>query len=251
MFYKDKGFVLKSNRMKDADKLVTLLLLNNGKTRLVFKGVMKPKSKKVSSAELGTYLEVSYKKKNDNSLIYATEVNIINSFDEIRKSPVKFLYLNYISELFLQLSLESETNKNIFYFLLNSLISLQKSEILSLEKIVRYIEYRLIQLNGIMPDFYHCAVCKKKADHLFFVPSKNHIVCETCYNNEEDSYKLNQYVFSTIQEISNSSFKKLDKIDINGDNNRTLKNIFYTIITNYISKDLKSYGIVYSMLDKI
>ncbi len=254
MYYKDKGIVLKSDELKDADKLVTLFLYENGKNRIVFKGVSKPKSKKVASAELGSYIEVFFYKKSKNAPSYASEIKIIKSFSKIRENPVKFLYLNYILELFLNFSLEEKKDIKLFNFLLNSLIALQRADIKSIESIVRYIEYRLIQLNGILPDFSKCNKCNKKINQDAIIDFKeSHILCKNCYtfvgNKHTCSLHLKYNVLKYIDILSKSSFKNIN-FNIPATINKEIKVIFYNLIVNYLSKELKSYKIIYKMLQE-
>jgi len=102
-----------------------------------------------------------------------------------------------------------------------------------------------------LPDFYHCAVCKKKAATLFFNPLKNYFVCEKCYNNDKNFYRLDTALLSKIKEINNCSFNTVTGISLDKKENEIIKHLFHTIITNYITKELNSYKIVYSMLDKM
>ncbi len=252
MYYKDKGIVLKSDELKEADRLVTLLLYENGKTKLIFKGVEKPRSKKVSSTEIGTYLQLSYYKKTKDYIPYVSEVKVINPFSKIRVDTVKFLYLNYILELFLNFSPENEKNIKMFNFLLNSLIALQKSEIGMIESIVRYIEYRLIQLTGILPDFSKCNLCNRKInDDAFIDFGENSIVCKNCYKYEKKLIIVKKEVLRYIEVLSKSSFKTINTKRLEQTVNTELKIIFHNLIINYLSKELNSFRIIYSMLEQI
>lgn len=252
MYYRDKGIVLKSDELKEADKLVTLLLHKNGRTKLVFKGVEKPRSKKVSSTEIGTYLQLTYYKKNRDYIPYVSEIKVINPFSKIREDTVKFLYLNYILELFLNFSPENEKNIKMFNFLLNSLIALQKSEIGMIESIVRYIEYRLIQLSGVLPDFLKCGVCNRKlVDDAFIDFKEDNIICKSCYKYEKKLVPVKKEVLKYIETLSRSSFRTIETNRLERTVNDELKVIFHNLIVNYLSKELNSYMIVYNMLEKI
>ncbi|MBN1897157.1 MAG: DNA repair protein RecO [Spirochaetes bacterium] len=249
MVFKDKGIVLRSTELTGADRLITLFLYEKGKTKIIFKGVEKPKSRKVSSSQIGSYLDLSYRTAQTGQS-YVSEVKIINSFSAIREDPVKFLYLNYILELFSHLVLESEKNTRMFHFLVNALIFV-KNEKVDMESVMRYIEYRMIQLSGILPDFHICHQCQRSLGDVALLGRDNHLFCPGCASSLDQKTMFDRRDQMVLKGMDRFSFKAKAIKKIPHGVNKKLKNLFYNLIVSYISSELKSYKIVYDLLKKI
>src|ERR671914_2343500 len=82
--YKDEGIVLKTIKLGEADRIVTLFTRGQGKVRAVAKGVRKTKSRFGARLEPFTRVELMlYKGRKDLDTI--TSADIVTSFDAVRR----------------------------------------------------------------------------------------------------------------------------------------------------------------------
>src|SRR5688500_1891271 len=80
--YKDEGVILKTIKLGEADRIVTIFTRSNGKVRAVAKGVRKTKSRFGARLEPFTQADLMiYKGRNLDTI---TSVDIVRSFDEVR-----------------------------------------------------------------------------------------------------------------------------------------------------------------------
>ncbi len=242
MIYKDKGIVIKSKEYIGADKIITLLSPDKGIEYFILKGVIKSKSKKLNSSEIGAFIKLNYYKKHSDAPSFASEVKIVNSFPGIKNNYKKTLLLNYIMELFLLLY-NKEDSKQLFNFLYNILIEMSKVKEIT-NTFLRYIEYRLIQINGIFPDIRRCEICGQDIyKNFYYNKINNQIKCSNCSNQNDikiDSSFLNQ--------LNENNIKTINNIKIGKENNNTIFQFFYGIILNYTHKEIKSYKIIHQIL---
>ena len=251
MYFKDQGIILNSYESTGADRIVEILLKNRGRLSVVFKGIRKSKSTKLNSADMGNYVEIFVYRKNPEQLPYIREIKVKNHFTNIKKDHIKFIYLNYISELFLNFAHPGEANLKLYNFLLKTLSSLQRIKKNRLELFVVYIQFRLIQLSGIMPDFRTCIQChKEKPVRYFFV--YNELICEACKKEEmENSTQIDKKFLKSIEKINKHSIIKIESLEIDRQYIIILDKIFKNIIHKYLNKELKSFKILKKMLEII
>ncbi len=245
MIYKTSGIVIKSAQYTEADKIVTLLSKNNGIMTFIFKGVLKSKSKKLNTADIGSVIAFSFYKKNADAPSYAQDVKLINAFSDIKADYTKYLYLTYIVELFNVLSHESDTIL-LYNFLYNILLFLDKNKVRDI--LLRYVEFKLIQFNGIMPDINVCSVCGEKINFFYYVLDKSHIFCDKCANSISNSLYVTIDAVKVIRSLFRSNLKTLYTIEYEKQTNNIIRDFFHNIIVGYINKELKSYSIVNKLI---
>jgi len=247
MFLKDKGIVLKIKKLKEADKIVTVFAYENGKLNIVFKGVDKPTSKKLSATQLGCYINFNCYQKNSESLPYAKEVEIINYFPKIRESKIKILYLNYFIELFFEFTQFHQPDKKLFELLLEYLNEFENLNETKVENFMRFIEFFLINYSGIMPNLKECYNCKSKIENSgYFYLNENYILCDKCMREDFDNIFLDKNVYDALYMLENKNYKNFS-FEVND----VLKILFKSIIKNYLSKEIKSEKIITKIFSEI
>ncbi len=253
MYYKDEGIILNSYPSTEADNIVEILLKHRGRISLVFKGVKKSKSRKLNSADMGNYVEVFVYRKNKEQLPYLREIKVKNHFYKIKKDHIKFLYLNYISELFLNFAHPGEVNSKLFNFLLKVLVRLKDfQQKIQLEVFIVYIEFRLIQVTGIMPDFRACHRCHLNKESLSYFFDYSEIVCKDCEKKVPGHFMhIDKKMIEYIEKINKHNIIEIESLKIDKKNISFLDKMFKNIINIYLNKELKSYSIIKKMLEEI
>ena len=80
--YRDQGVVLRSIKLGEADRIVTLLTQGHGKVRAVAKGVRKTKSKFGSRLEPMSHVAVQFYEVRELDIV--TQVDSVDHFRPIR-----------------------------------------------------------------------------------------------------------------------------------------------------------------------
>lgn len=249
MYFKDSGIILNSYNSIDADKIVSVFFKKLGKISVVFKGIKKSKSQKLNSADIGNLTDIQLYKKNDDQLFYVKEIKIKKHFYKIKKDYIKYLYLNYINELFLFFVLPGESNEKLFNFLLNILTKLQTLDYNVLNKIIFYTEFRLIQYSGIMLDFSSCSVCQQKKELKEYLLDKNTLICASCLHpHTSEKLVINKRILNLLNKLDQCNLSNIDEIFITKEENIILEKLLYNIIITYLDKELKSYKILKEMI---
>lgn len=117
--YSDEGIVLARKNYGEADRILILFTKNHGKLSLLAKGVRKPTSKKRGGVEVFTYIKFQASKGKGLDLV--TEVDVIDSFNQIRENLNVVSVAYYFAEVIGRTTHENEAHIEIFYLLLDYL----------------------------------------------------------------------------------------------------------------------------------
>lgn len=113
--YNSEGIILSRRSFSEADRILSVFSREKGRTSLIAKGVRKPKSRKRGSIEV--FSEVKYSAAVGKSLDIMTEVEIINSYQDIRKSLKKVSVAYFYMETIGRLLGEEEKNEGLYRLL--------------------------------------------------------------------------------------------------------------------------------------
>lgn len=126
--YRTEGIIIKKRKLGESDQIVTFFSKHYGKVSAVAKGIRKPTSKKSSSLELLNWTVLFLAEGRNLDIITETEVK--ETYQELKENLIKSVYCFQILELIDRLTVERQTNIQIFELLLQvfSLLSKWKKE---------------------------------------------------------------------------------------------------------------------------
>lgn len=183
--YKTKGIVLKTHKLGESDRIITILTGNHGKIGAVAKGVRKTKSKFGSRLEPFTHVDLLlYKGRN---LDIVTQAEIIDSFADIRENFDRITFGSAMLDLVNKVSMEGERD-----FALYNLLHRSLGVISQLERNFRLLliafDIKLMSISGYMPKLEHCVICgKNTTTRIRFNYERGGITCEECNPPSRDS----------------------------------------------------------------
>src|SRR5438128_10453246 len=120
--YRDRGIVLRSVKLGEADRIVTFLTEGRGKVRAVAKGVRKPKSRFGARLEPTTHLNLQlYEGRN---LDVVTQVETIDANRALRESYGAFTQAIAMLEAVDHVAQEAEANVALYRMLAAALRTL-------------------------------------------------------------------------------------------------------------------------------
>lgn len=174
--YKEQGIVLRTMKLGEADRIVTILTQGTGKVRAVAKGIRKTKSR--FGARLDPFTHVDLLLYKGRELDIVTQAHIITSFREIRGDYTRFAAGEMILEAADRVIEDRERNTRMFMLLLTSLRSLIEPDV-EPGTVADGFLLRLTSLAGFRPSLTACAECGKIEVARFSI-QQGGMVCESC-----------------------------------------------------------------------
>lgn len=244
---KTTGFVIKTTRIGEADKVILLYLEHFGKIQAIAKGARKLKNRFGGSLEPCTLLQLMIYYKDSNSIGIIRETEVLNTFQNIRQDLKKLILAFYFLDLLDEMVKQKDSSLPIFKLLVETFDLLDTGKYTP--EIARLFEYKLLKLIGIMPVFDKCNRCKKLIGNNIFPPVacfiniyKNTIHCENCSSNGD--IPLYSETVQYLNKISKIELKSALRITLTEKINQQLKFLFHSIVVNYTGRKLKSIDIL-------
>jgi DNA repair protein RecO (recombination protein O) len=153
--YRDEGIVLRTHKLGEADRIVSILTRQHGKVRAVAKGVRKTKSRFGARLEPPTHLQLLfYEGRGDLDIV--TQAETIDHFRAIRDDLDRLTRAVSMLEAADQLGLEGEANPALYQMLLGALRALAGH---SGPLVVPGFFLKVLALEGFRPVIDECVEC--------------------------------------------------------------------------------------------
>jgi DNA repair protein RecO (recombination protein O) len=152
-----EAIVLRSYRLAEADKIVSLFTRQLGRIRAVAAGAQRTKSRYGGTLESLGYIRLWLYERENRDLGRLNSVEIIESFFDLQKDYASHLAGQYLVEVSERLLPERESSDRTFRLLLAVLRSLKRSN--EVERPLVYFNYWILRLGGFLPDLTHCSGC--------------------------------------------------------------------------------------------
>jgi DNA repair protein RecO (recombination protein O) len=180
--YKEQGIVLRSMKLGEADKIVTILTQGAGKVRGVAKGIRRTTSKFGARLEPLTHVSLLMYRGQSN-LDTITQTEILSPFRAIRGDFSLIAAGETLLEAVDKVAEEHERNVRLFMLLLNGLRALEAGP-RDPAAVAESFLLKLLSLSGFHPSLSGCAVCGLPGSHGWFSAGQGGVVCDGCAENE-------------------------------------------------------------------
>ena len=152
--YRDEGIVLRTHKLGESDRIVSILTKGRGKVRAVAKGVRKTKSKFGARLEPPTHLQLLFYEGRELDIV--TQADTVDHFRAIRDDLDRLTGAVSMLEAADQLALEGEANEPMFQMLLGALRALadERSAL-----VVPAFFLKVLSLEGFRPVVDSCVEC--------------------------------------------------------------------------------------------
>ena len=154
------GFVLKKEKLKEKDIILSLFTYEFGKLLIFAKGALKLTSRRLSHLDTGNLIKAWVIQKDD--LFYLSETKLISGFLSIKKNYKKiqkfFLILKAVNKVVLEKQQETE----IFSLLLESIKKINEEKFREEEFFKQLSDLANIEIDEIK---YHLEVLRVPMDH--------------------------------------------------------------------------------------
>jgi DNA repair protein RecO (recombination protein O) len=181
--YRDDAIVLRTHKLGEADRIITMLSRRHGKVRAVAKGVRRTSSK--FGARLEPFSHVDLQFATGRNLDVVTQVESLDAFGE----PLTDDYPAYTAgQVMLEtadrlVAEEREPALQQYLLLVGALRVLNQGTSdgpRPARLILDSYLLRALAIAGYAPSFTACARCGLEGPHTAFSPAAGGVVCETC-----------------------------------------------------------------------
>lgn len=152
--YRDEGIVLRTHKLGEADRIVSILTREHGKVRAVAKGVRKTKSRFGARLEPPTHLQLLLYEGRELDIV--TQAETIDHFRAIRDDLDRLTRAVSMLEAADQLGLEGEPNPALYQMLLGALRALAGH---CGPLVVPAFFLKVLALEGFRPVVEQCVEC--------------------------------------------------------------------------------------------
>lgn len=177
--YRDEAIVLRTHKLGEADRIITLLTSDHGLVRAVAKGVRRTSSKFGSRLEPFGVVDVQLAK--GRSLDTITQVEVIIAHGDLLAADFGlFARASVMAETAERLTQDSDEGARSQYLLLvGALFALSHVRHDPCLVLTSYL-LRALAIAGWAPSFFDCAVCGAAGPHTSFSIHEGGAVCEDC-----------------------------------------------------------------------
>ncbi|MGH9353569.1 MAG: DNA repair protein RecO [Terriglobia bacterium] len=208
-----EAIVLRTYRLGEADKIVSLFSRQFGRLRAVAAGAQRPKSRYGGVLEPLTYVRLWLFERENRDLLRMNSAELLESFFSMQGDYRVQLAAQYMAEVSERLLPEREVNERAFRLLLAVLRGLKTSG--SIDKPLLYFNYWILRLGGFLPELGQCAQCGRTLldEPAYYGGGSLRVVCSNCQKDQMDSTgstgrRLSAAVIALAGKIRHLSFDR-------------------------------------------
>lgn len=238
--FETEGLILKSYNLSEADKIVVFLTQHQGLVKGVAKGAKRLKSKFGGSLEPFSIVNLSYFQKEERELVSIQEVELVKSYFDLASEIVFLQKFAYLTELLIQFSPPHDPNERLYRMAKVCLESSSENQ-QTLEIITLYFELWLLRLNGYLPNWNVCDVCKRElANESAGLLTNFHLICKNCQKAKSNTLISpdEREVFAQTQKMSPVKF--IEYAETKSSEIKTISQILKRMISQIIGREILS-----------
>ncbi|MGM7696621.1 DNA repair protein RecO [Microbacterium sp. A84] len=175
--YRDEAVILRTHKLGEADRIVTMLSRRNGKIRAVAKGVRRTSSK--FGSRLEPFMVADVQLYQGRSLDIVQQAESLGAYgSEIAAHYDRYTSANAMVETADRLS-DAEATPEQYLLLVGGLRALSRGEHAPRSILDSYL-LRVMALSGWAPSLKDCARCATPGPHRNFIGQLGGMVCVNC-----------------------------------------------------------------------
>lgn len=159
MFNTTKALVLREVRYKEADRILTLLTVSDGKITAKARGALRKSSRTAAATQQLSWSEMTLFGNRGKWTV--NEASVLEPFSGLQTDIARFALGSYFAECLEAFSVEDQPDGALLQLGLNALYALSH-ELHDPLKIKAAFEFRLMALAGFQPEISSCAYCGRE-----------------------------------------------------------------------------------------
>ena len=177
--YRDEGVVLRTQKLGEADRIITLLTRAHGRVRAVGKGVRRTRSKFGSRLEPFTHVDVQFYEGRSLDVVQQAET-LAHYGDRVVDDYPRYTAGTVMLETAERMTAEEkEPATQQFLLLVGALRTLADADHAPSLVLDAFL-LRSLSVAGYAPSFDACARCGLEGPHRWFSPASGGALCATC-----------------------------------------------------------------------
>jgi len=173
--YRDRGVVLRTYRLGEADRIVVIFTQGHGKVRAVAKGVRKTKSRFGSRLEPTSHVDLLLYEGRELDVV--TQAESIDHHPEVRSDLTRLTKATAVLEAVDHVSQDREPDTNLYRMLVGALRALERADS---PLLVPAFYWKLLAAEGVAPMVETCARCGATTDLVAFDLVEGGVLCRSC-----------------------------------------------------------------------
>ncbi|MBO5095267.1 MAG: DNA repair protein RecO [Bacilli bacterium] len=216
MLIEIEGVILSETPYGETSKIINILTKEKGIIGIMCKGAKSMKSPLRALTMPITYAKFYIYYKEDK-LSTLKDIDLIDSFNNIKQDIMLIAYTNYLTELTNQVA-KQDFEENLYEIYINALIKINNG--LDPLVVTNIVELKYLTYLGISLNLDSCATCGNVKNIVTLDGDVGGFVCKDCYRNEKivspKTIKLlRMYNYVDIKNISTISVDDHAKLEIN------------------------------------
>jgi DNA repair protein RecO (recombination protein O) len=237
--YKEQGIVLRSIKLGEADKIVTILTQGSGKIRAVAKGIRRTNSK--FGARLEPFTHVSLLLYQGRNLDTVTQAEIVSPFMRTRSQLDLIAAGETMLEAADRVAEEHERNVRLFLLVLAGLRTLELEPADPAAVAEAYL-LKLLSLSGFHPSLSACASCGSPGVHEWFAASQGGVVCSSCA--EHDAGRASQPAVRWLDALARADLASAGDMTPDLLTRREARAILYGFVEYHLERRIRSFTLL-------
>ena len=239
--FRIEAVVLRHANWGEADRMLTLYTLEQGKLRTVAKGARKIRSRKAGHLEPFTHITLQLARSREIPII--TQVETLDAYLPLREDLVLTGYASYVLELLDRFTYEQEGgNLALFRLLTDTLQRLCGSA--EVWVVVRYYEMRLLDYLGFRPQLFECANCRAPIEAIdqYFSPSSGGAICPKCGNGLPGLWPVSVEALKYLRHFQRSNYNESARVKVTPEIQKEIETLMQAYFTYLLERGLNTPG---------
>ncbi len=240
---KAEGIIVRSMKMGESSKLVTLFTRELGFLKVVAKGSRTSKSRFGAALEPLTVSRIVYYQKENRELQFLSQAEIAEHFPDLSSDLERWGFANACSELVVRTHIGVELQPKIYPLLLETLRAMNAATSEARLCFWRF-QMQVLGLLGFAPNFKHCQNCgtvgsaanvSREQSMFHFDIAHGGVLCERC------SFARSAQLFSgeaarLLESLQTVAFDKLSRFKISPPTRHAVEHFFRTYFAYHLEE---------------
>jgi DNA repair protein RecO (recombination protein O) len=233
--YKEQGVVLRSAKLGEADKIVTVMTQGAGKVRAVAKGIRKTHSRFGARLEPFTHVSLMLYR-GRGSLDTISQAEILAPFLGVRSDLERIAAGETMLEAVDKVAEEHERNVRLFLLLVTGLRALDARP-LDPAAVTESFLLKLLSLSGFHPSLTACAVCGVRSPSRF-ASGQGGAVCSMCA--EPDAGPVSAHALGVLAGLANADLVQAGSMGVDGGVRRESRALLFGFAEYHLERRMRS-----------
>jgi len=211
---KSRAIILNSIRWKESSKIVTIYGEQTGKIKVIARGALRSNSPFAGKIESLFFVELLIDVKKSRNLQVLKEIDVIDSYQNLRMDIKIFPFALSILEIVYQVFDEGHTDEIFFNFVLEMINSVTESK--HPHNVFIYFLLKLSSYLGFKPALDTCtsgdtSLCDER---VFLSISQGTIFCKNCFVESINPISLEKNQFFYLKNLQSLNHRRIKSIEI-------------------------------------